>query len=182
MTSAVREDVVAAFQFALDLLEQAEQLACAAHRARPRGRSAPSRSMLVSRLTGVPFGNRPDHRLRRSRKNIGNSRWPMPSSGAQVVRHEASRHADHAVRRSCAESMPTPGPSMFSCVKSRSLRAAFRPQHLLDRAWKTRMRASTDGLGFERCRRELFCRNGAVDQRLTSEAGRVNPRPPPGSV
>ena len=43
------------------------------------------------------------------------------------------------------------------------------------------MRASTDGLGLNGPT-ELFCRNGAVDQRLTSEAGRVNPRPPPGSV
>ena len=43
------------------------------------------------------------------------------------------------------------------------------------------MRASTDGLG-SNGPTLLFCRNGAVDQRLTSDAGRVNPRPPPGSV
>jgi len=36
------------------------------------------------------------------------------------------------------------------------------------------MRASTDGLGLNGPT-ELFCRKGAVDHRLTSEAGRVNP-------
>ena len=48
-------------------------------------------------------------------------------------------------------------------------------------AWNTSMRASTDGLGLNGPTL-LFCRNGAVDQRLTSDAGRVKPRPPPGSV
>jgi hypothetical protein len=43
------------------------------------------------------------------------------------------------------------------------------------------MRASTEGLGLNGPTL-LFCRNGAVDQRLMSEAGRVKPRPPPGSV
>src|SRR5436190_1395986 len=42
------------------------------------------------------------------------------------------------------------------------------------------MRVSTEGLAWKRPI-VLFCRNGAVDQTLTSDAGRVKPRPPPGS-
>ena len=39
---------------------------------------------------------------------------------------------------------------------------------------------STDGL-YLKGPTVLFWRNGAVDQRLTSDAGRMNPRPPSGS-
>src|SRR6185369_424903 len=41
-----------------------------------------------------------------------------------------------------------------------------------------RIRPSTEGSSLN-VPTELFCRNGAVDQTLTSEAGRTYPRPPP---
>src|SRR5689334_18725465 len=43
------------------------------------------------------------------------------------------------------------------------------------------MRASTDGLGLN-LPTLLFSRKGAVDHTLMREGGRVNPRPPPGSL
>ena len=39
-------------------------------------------------------------------------------------------------------------------------------------SWKDRMRASTEGL-HSNCPSALFWKKGAVDQTLTSEAGRV---------
>src|SRR5262249_12327338 len=46
-------------------------------------------------------------------------------------------------------------------------------------ALKTRMRVSTDG-SWSKGPRLLFSRNGAVDQTLISDGGRVWPRPPAG--
>src|SRR4051812_31806170 len=74
--------------------------------------------------------------------------------------------------------LPTPAPVSLPKILSRS---RFSGHSICSmESWKTRIRASTDGLT-SKCPTELFWRNGAVDHALTSDAGRVNPRPPPGS-
>src|ERR1043165_4294029 len=75
--------------------------------------------------------------------------------------------------------MPTPGPVSFPKIGSLGRRSG-QSICSID-ASNTRMRASTDGLG-SNGPTVLFWRNGAVDQALTSDAGRVNPRPPAGSL
>src|SRR6266545_5690289 len=74
---------------------------------------------------------------------------------------------------------PTPGPVSFAKSGSFGRRSGHSICSI--DASKTRIRASTDGLG-SNGPTVLFCRNGAVDHALMSDAGRVNPRPPPGSV
>ena len=56
--------------------------------------------------------------------------------------------------------------------EQRVLVTLLRPQQLLDGILERSSRASTDGLHSKRPS-ELFWRNGAVDQTLTSEGGRM---------
>src|ERR1044071_2191824 len=73
--------------------------------------------------------------------------------------------------------IPTPGPS--SLAKSASFGRLFGQSICSIDLSNVSSRAATDGLGLNGPT-ELFCRNGAVDQRLTSDAGRAYPRPPAG--
>src|SRR5581483_9061782 len=74
--------------------------------------------------------------------------------------------------------LPTVGPASAPKIGSFSRRSGHSICSI--EAWNTRTRASTDGLG-SNGPTALFWRKGAVDHALTSDAGRVNPRPPAGS-
>src|SRR5215212_4848021 len=73
-----------------------------------------------------------------------------------------------------------PGSDLPDCVANVPLPVRFSGQSIcVMPSSNDDMRSFTDPLS-SKCPTLLFCRNGAVDQRLISDAGRVNPRPPPG--
>jgi hypothetical protein len=100
----------------------------------------------------------------------------VSAAAGGVRRDERLGHLEIAVDRHAIDDAECPGPSIPANIGSLS---RFSGQSIFSIESSKRLDPRVNRRLSSNFPTVLFCRNGAVDQALMSEAGRMKPRPPP---